>query len=136
VLGVAVILLSITNKKNYSMKRKDFLKSVALGAMSSSVLLAACGGGSNQQTTAPATEPTPAPQAATGDCNDTSGLTEADLQQRQSLGYVAQSNVEGKNCTNCRFYQEGSQENGCGGCQLFKGSVLPEGYCNSWFAKA
>jgi hypothetical protein len=120
------------------MKRSDFLKSVALGAMSSSVLLAACGGGTNQQTTTPAAEPTPAPepQASTADCNDTTGLTDADLQQRQSLGYVANTTVEGKNCANCRFYQEGNQPNGCGGCQLFKGSVAPEGYCNSWFAKA
>jgi hypothetical protein len=122
------------------MKRKEFLKSVALGAMSSSVLLAACSGGNNStQTTSPASEPATEPTSASSsdaDCGDLSGLTEADLQQRESLGYVAVSTIEGKNCGNCRFYQPGTQVNGCGGCQLIKGPVYEGGNCNSWFAMA
>ncbi|MFN4083779.1 MAG: high-potential iron-sulfur protein [Bacteroidia bacterium] len=123
------------------MNRKNFLKSFAFAAVSGSVLLAACGGGDNNKTqnnatTAPEEPKAEEPQAtAQADCNDLSGVAEADLKQRESLGYVAQSTEEGKNCINCRFYQPGSQPNGCGGCQLFKGPVAEQGYCKSWFKK-
>ena len=125
------------------MERKNFLKTLAIGTISSSVLLAACGGSTNSnQTTAPAPEPTPNPEpapepapVASADCNDVSGLTEADITQRNALGYVAKSEDAEKNCGNCRFYQPGTQANGCGGCQLFKGPVSPEGNCKSWFKK-
>jgi hypothetical protein len=124
-----------------TMDRKKFLKSFAFAAASGSVLLAACGGGEGNKTENKVTQPeTPVAQeteqkTATADCNDLSGIAEADLKQRESLGYVAISTEAGKNCSNCRFYQEGNQPNGCGGCQLFKGPVTPEGYCKSWFKK-
>lgn len=125
------------------MKRKDFLKSIAFTAASSSILLAACGGETKTEekaaeTTAPAAESTPAPAAetpaatASGDCNDLSGLAEADIKQRESVQYVAKSTEADKNCSNCRFYQAGSP---CGTCQLFKGPIAAEGYCKSWFKK-
>jgi hypothetical protein len=126
------------------MKRKDFLKSMAFGALSSSVLLAACGGGNTPQQTTTTPEATPeaapaaAPEASTSNanCNDLTGLTEADITQRNSLGYVEKTEDPAKNCGNCRFYQPGTQANGCGGCQLFKGPVNEGGNCKSWFAKA
>lgn len=124
------------------MDRKKFLKSFAFAAASGSVLLAACGGGEGNKTENKTAQPEapaaqePAPAAtASADCNDLSSVAEADLKQRESLGYVAASTEADKNCSNCRFYQEGNQPNGCGGCQLFKGPVTPEGYCKSWFKK-
>jgi hypothetical protein len=126
------------------MERKDFLKSIALGAISSSVLLAACGGGNTPQqnnTTTPEATPEPTPavpeaSATSTNCNDLSGLTEAEINARNSVGYVEKTEDPAKNCGNCRFYQPGTQPNGCGGCQLFKGPVNEGGNCKSWFAKA
>ena len=121
------------------MDRKKFLKTFAFGALSTSVLVAACGGDApkTENKTAPEAAPATTPEAAApaADCNDLSGVAEADLKQRESLGYVAKSTEADKNCTNCRFYQAGTQANGCGGCQLFKGPVTPEGYCKTWNKK-
>ncbi|MDZ4667353.1 MAG: hypothetical protein SGJ00_05660 [bacterium] len=121
------------------MNRKNFLKSVAIGAASSSMLVAACGGDApkTETTTAPEAAPAEAaPAATTGDeCNDLTGLTEADVKQRESVEYVVKSADLEKNCANCRFMQIGTQANGCNGCQLFKGPVKPEGNCKSWFKK-
>ena len=123
------------------MKRKDFLRTLAFTAASGSVFLAACGGESNKPAetkTEPATTPeaAPAPAAtASADCNDLSGLTEADIKQRESVQYVAASTDAEKKCSNCRFFQPGADATACGGCQLFKGPVAPEGNCKSWFKK-
>jgi len=124
------------------MNRKHFLKSFAFAAVSGSTLLAACSGeGSKTENKATSPEETKAEeipsesQTVSADCNDLSGVDAADLKQRESLGYVAKSAEADKNCSNCRFYQAGSQPNGCGGCQLFKGPVSTEGYCKSWFKK-
>ena len=119
------------------MDRKKFLKSVTFGALSASVLVAACGGDApktENAATAPAGE-TAAPATAAADCNDLSGVAEADLKQRESVGYVTKSADPEKYCGNCRFMQLGTQANGCNGCQLFKGPVNPEGNCKSWFKK-
>lgn len=128
------------------MNRKNFLKSVALGAASTSMLVAACGGDApktENATTAPEAAATPeAPAAAeapaatsTGECNDLTGLTPAEIQTREAVSYVVKSTDAEKNCANCRFMQVGTQSNGCNGCQLFKGPVNPEGNCKSWFKK-
>lgn len=123
------------------MNRKNFLKSVAFGALSTSVLVTACGGDAPKTSTPenkpaePAKTAEPAAAASTADCSDLSGVSEADLKQRESLGYVAKSTEADKNCSNCRFYQPGTQANGCGGCQLFKGPVTTEGYCKTWNKK-
>lgn len=122
------------------MNRKNFLKSFAFTAMGSSVLLAACGNETKpveQKNTEaqPEAAPVQAEGNSTADCTDLSGVAEADLKQRESLSYVVKSDDPEKNCANCRFYQPGSQPNGCGGCQLFKGPVTPEGNCKSWFKK-
>ena len=123
------------------MNRKNFLKSMALGAASTSILVAACGGDApkTESTTTPAETPAEVPAetapAATADCNDLSGLSEVEVKQRESVGYVAASTEADKNCANCRFMQAGTQANGCNGCQLFKGPIVPEGYCKSWFKK-
>lgn len=117
------------------MNRKKFLKSMAFGALSTSVLVAACGGEApkTETTTAPAAEPAAAAPAA--DCNDLSGLSADDLKPREAVAYVAKSTEADKMCSNCRFMKPASEPNGCNGCQLFKGPVNPEGNCKSWFKK-
>jgi hypothetical protein len=121
------------------MDRKKFLKTATLGALSASVLIAACGDDAPKTdantSTNPEVEPEAEPTAVAADCNDVSGLTEADIKQRETVMYVAVSTDPEKNCANCRFMQIGTQPNGCSGCQLFKGPVNPEGYCKSWFKK-
>lgn len=122
------------------MNRKNFLKSMALGAASTSILVAACGGDApkTETTTAPVETPVEEPLEtadASADCNDLSGLTEAEIKQREAVAYVTVSTEADKNCANCRFMQEGNQPNGCSGCQLFKGPIAPEGNCKSWFKK-
>lgn len=121
------------------MNRKNFLKTVGLGAVASTVILSACGGDApktdtNSQPPAPdaASE---APSAPAADCNDLSGLAEADVKQRESVEYVTASTDPEKRCNNCRFMKPNSEPNGCSGCQLFKGPVNPEGNCKSWFKK-
>ena len=84
------------------------------------------------------------PEAAAGGttaadpCNDLSALSEADRQQaqqmRQTLGYVSETPYEDKRCDNCQFWQAPVGSAPCGGCQLIKGPIHAEGYCNSWAA--
>jgi hypothetical protein len=131
--------------------RKDFLKNaLALAGVTlvGSSILSACGGEQTPQNTAPAEnapaenapvqETTPAAEAPATpvDCSDLSGLSDADKKQRESVSYVEKSPEAEKNCTNCRFWQpNASDPNACGGCQLIKGPVNPQGYCKSWFKK-
>ena len=120
------------------MNRKNFLKTLTIGAASTGVLLSACGGDAPKSNTSTAPENaasnnTAAPAGA--DCNDLSALTDAERKQRESVSYTVKSAEPEKFCGNCRFFQPGTQPNGCAGCQLFKGPVNPEGNCKSWFKK-
>jgi hypothetical protein len=118
---------------NERITRKEFLLRCALtgaAVLGGGSVLAGCGGGDNgdsgQQAASKST-------AAADPCGDTTGLTETDLQMRTNLKYVAVSTEEGKNCANCKFYVADQFGEQCGGCELFKGPVHPEGYCSSWF---
>ena len=132
-------VIKLTHQKY--MKRKDFLKTIAFTAASGSIFLAACGGESNTKATETKTEPAATPEAApaaataSADCNDVSGLTEADIKQRESVQYVAVSTDAEKKCSNCRFYKPAADASSCGGCQLFQGPVALDGNCKSWFKK-
>lgn len=68
-------------------------------------------------------------------CQNTSGLTPAELSTRQSQAYTDDSPHADKRCNNCRFFQAG-QPNACGTCQVIRGPIHPEGYCNLWAAQA
>ncbi len=131
--------------------RKEFLNDVSkLGAATlvGATWLSACSSPSGQSesssaeaVSAPPTEPEPAAeeepaptQLAADACEDLSGLTEQELAMREQLKYVAQSEKEGQVCTNCRFWQAPETEGSCGGCQLIKGSIHPNGWCASWVA--
>ena len=74
-------------------------------------------------------------EAATGfSCMDTVGLTEQEIAVRNTLKYVDQSPVEGKNCENCALYVAAADGAQCGTCLTIKGPIHPEGYCDIWAA--
>lgn len=68
-------------------------------------------------------------------CTNTSSLSPAELTTRQSQHYVDASPHADKRCNNCRFYTAG-QPNACGECQVIRGPIHPEGYCDLWAAQA
>ena len=64
-----------------------------------------------------------------------SGLTDTEVQMRETLAYVEESTVPEKNCENCQLFIVAEAGAACGGCQIIKGPIAPGGYCNSWAAK-
>jgi len=120
--------------ENKRVTRRDFL--VRMGALGlvglgGSTLLSACGGQQQQQ---------PAQQDMSGttaefSCMDVSGLTPEEIQMRESLQYTDHSPEPGKYCYNCQLYVPAPGPNQCGGCQLIKGPIHPNGYCTSWVQK-
>lgn len=118
--------------------RRSFLtRASAIGlAVGSGAFLAACGGGDGGSDMAEpqAMEPE-APAAAADQCNDVTGLTEAEVQMRQTLAYVDASPHADKLCSNCQLYIPAAEGASCGGCQIIKGPIAPGGYCTSWAAK-
>lgn len=72
--------------------------------------------------------------AGTEGCNDLSGLTEREISIREQLQYVAQSEKAEQVCKNCRFWLPAQPGDNCGGCQLIKGPIHPNGWCASWAA--
>lgn len=123
------------------LSRRDFLlRTSALGAVAlgSGAILSACGGGQEQAEAPAAMEeamPAEEPMAAASACDDLSGLTEADIQMRQTLQYVAESPKPDQLCSNCQLYVAPEGDAACGGCQIIKGPIAPGGYCTSWAAK-
>lgn len=117
--------------------RRDFLqKLAALGTAGviTPTLLSACGGGGENGAAA---EGGTAGEAAPGgfSCTDTSGLTEAQVQQRQNANYVDDSPHEDMRCDNCQLYVEAEEGEQCGGCQVLAGPIHPLGYCDLWVAQ-
>jgi hypothetical protein len=98
-------------------------------------ILAGCGGGGESESGGTSRETSTQTAGAADPCGDTTGLSDTDLQMRTNLKYVVKSTEEGKNCLNCKFYLADQHGDQCGGCQLFKGPVHPDGNCSSWFAK-
>jgi hypothetical protein len=75
-------------------------------------------------------------KVSTDPCSDYTGLTEADLKARQSMGYVTKSPITDKQCSNCNLYLPPTEGKPCGKCQLFKGPVEPGGHCTYWAPQA
>lgn len=65
-------------------------------------------------------------------CEDLSNLNEAELSVRQQLGYVAQSSVADRTCSNCSLFVKSDQSLPCGSCLAMKGPVADGGYCTVW----
>ncbi len=77
--------------------------------------------------------PPPEPEGeAVNACDDLSGLGKADLQARETFGYVKESPVPDSQCNNCNLWLPDEVNKDCGKCLLFKGPVYAEGYCTSW----
>ena len=69
-------------------------------------------------------------------CDDTAGMPKADVDQRNTLGYVDKAPSPDKECNNCQQFVEPAKEGTCGKCKLLNnGPVNPAGYCKSWAAK-
>ena len=117
-------------KEEQNTSRRDFIqKLAALGTAGvvTPALLAACGGGDGAEGRA---------TAESGfSCTDTSGLTEAQIQQRQNANYVDDSPHEDKTCDNCQLYTAAEEGEQCGGCQVIPGPIHPKGYCDLWVAQ-
>ncbi len=120
-----------------STSRRDFLqKLAALGTAGviTPAVLSACGGGDGAEAGAT--------QAQNGDtaeanfsCTDTSGLTDAQIQQRESVNYVDESPNPEQLCSNCQLYTEPEEGAQCGGCQVVPGPIHPDGWCDLWVAQ-
>ncbi len=67
-------------------------------------------------------------------CDDTKGLKPDEIKQRKDLKYTDNSPNPKQNCANCALYVP-PKGGPCGGCNLIKGPVSPEGWCTSWVAK-
>lgn len=118
--------------ENQNTSRREFLqKLTALGTAGviTPVVLSACGGGDGEETA----------NAGGGNsgfsCTDTTGLTDAEIQQRESVNYVDDSPNEDQLCSNCQLYTEPEPGAQCGGCQVVPGPIHPDGYCDLWVAR-
>ena len=65
-------------------------------------------------------------------CDDLSGVSAAELEKREKLGYVNQTPIPENRCDNCKLYLPAGEDKPCGGCMLFKGPVYASGYCTYW----
>ena len=121
--------------------RRSFLQQLTVlgtaGAITP-IVLSACGGGeSGGAEGTEANGDAGANQAAEASfsCEDTSGLTEQQIQMRTNAQYVDDSPHEDKRCDNCQLYKQPEAGQQCGGCQVIAGPIHPKGYCNLWVAK-
>ena len=129
------------NHENTS--RRDFLKKLSVfgtAGVATPIILSACGGGSeaggeesmDMQEESMAMEE--APMEEEFSCMDTSGLTEAEITQREAVNYVDMTADMEKMCSNCQLYTVPEGDMQCGGCTLVKGPIHPDGYCDLWVA--
>lgn len=118
--------------KNEQIDRKGFFKKMSLfgiAAIGGSTLIKACGGGGDDQPTmdsagAPADDP----------CSDVSELSQAEIQGRESLNYVAETPNPEQRCDNCALWIEPRGGSPCGGCSIMAGPIHPAGWCSAWVA--
>ena len=127
--------------------RRTFLKQlVAISAtgLVGATLLTACGkaeGGERSETDTRSTDQTSPAAAAccnswrrqhfAGKCEGSDNLSAGDMTARQAVNYVDESPQLDKDCANCRFFKQPATGTVCGGCDVVKGAIAPEGYCNA-----
>lgn len=70
--------------------------------------------------------------ATTDPCTDLSDLSEAQVQLRDSFGYVDHSDDPDLACDVCEYWIEPSTGGICGGCTLMAGPIHPAGTCDSF----
>lgn len=95
------------------MRRRDVLFLPVLAALP----LGACGGS----------------EAPSFRCDVTGHLTPVELATRTSQQYTDQTSHPDHRCSNCRYYTP-APSGECGACQLVRGPIHPEGFCNLWTA--
>ncbi len=125
------------SNQNKHTSRRDFLQRLTLlgtAGVVTPVVLSACGGNGEQGTEGTAANDNVA-AGSDFSCTDTSGLTEQEIQMRENSEYVDDSPHADKRCDNCELYTEPAAGEQCGGCQVIKGPIHPEGYCNLWVAQ-
>jgi len=108
------------------LNRKDFFKKAALlsvSAISLPAFLESCAG--NKKKAATVSDP----------CSDTSNLTPTQLKTRTTFQYKGKSPYKNKYCTLCQFFIPPKSGAQCGTCQVVKGPINPDGYCNSFIKK-
>ena len=69
-------------------------------------------------------------------CTDLSGLSQPDIQTREQFEYVVPTPDKNKTCFNCAHFHPPKADSKCGTCELVKGPINANGYCNQWFIKA
>ncbi|MCS7204797.1 MAG: high-potential iron-sulfur protein [Leptospiraceae bacterium] len=69
-------------------------------------------------------------------CDDVTGLTQEEIEQRKNLQYTDFTPDPSKLCENCALYVLPEGNSPCGKCNLIKGPVSPKGWCTSWVPKA
>lgn len=84
---------------------------------------------SNEVETAPETTANNAP---VDDCNDFSGVSQAEMDKRKALGYEDVTPFTDKQCDNCQLFIPAKEGKKCGGCMLFKGPVFDNAHCTYW----
>ncbi len=62
-------------------------------------------------------------------------LSANELKSRNALGYVDKTPMKEKRCDNCKLFIPAGDKKACATCPLFKGPVLPKGYCTYWAPK-
>jgi len=107
-----------------SISRKAFLGKISmlgLAGAGAGVFIKGCGNGNGN-----------GEEAAADPCGDLSGLSESDIQLRETLQYVAETPNPTERCDNCEYWVADQHGPQCGGCTLFAGPVHPGGWCTSW----
>ncbi len=100
---------------NDKLSRRHFLAVVSTVTAASGAVLAGCG---KKEFT----------------CKDVPGLDNDAARLRESVKYTDHTTVAGRKCSNCSKFKPAAE--GCGGCELVKGTIHPEGYCTLWASKA
>ncbi len=119
--------------ENQNTSRRRFLqKLTAFGTAGiiTPVVLSACGGDDDA-----AGDTTAGDGSGNFSCMDTSGLSDAEIQQRESTNYVDESPHEDQLCSNCQLFTEPEEGAQCGGCQVVPGPIHPDGWCDLWVAE-
>jgi hypothetical protein len=69
-------------------------------------------------------------------CKEAPGLTPEETTMRNvTLAYVDASPDPAKKCSSCQLYKPAGPE-ACGGCNILKGPINPNGTCKSFAPKA
>lgn len=117
-------------------ERRQFIKKGLLfsaGFLTGGLLLAGCGNSQKEGGNGNAKEENGIPSGK--DPCDASALSIEDVRARKALGYVDKTPMKEKRCDNCKLFVPAQGGKSCNTCPLFKGPVLPKGYCTYWAAK-